>query len=148
MAVMSMLPGVLAPVRAAVASLLLPIWHANRPYSADDITVILNIAADVADGARADATLLLRLAARLCQRDLQFIRAGIQQLLWTPRPGRHRLRSNWDEAGAARSIKSKMCLHWTLRIDGGGKTSLRRPVEHGYCQLHPDQLGGLLGGNK
>ena len=57
---MPTLPGALAPVRAAVASLLLPTWHANRLYSADDIAVILNIAADVADGVRADATLLLR----------------------------------------------------------------------------------------
>ena len=56
---MRTLLGVLAPVRAVVASLLLPTWHANRLYSADDITVILNITADVADGARADATLLL-----------------------------------------------------------------------------------------
>ena len=57
---MPTLLGVLAPVRAVVASLLLPIWHANRLYNTDDIAVILNIAADIADGARADATLLLR----------------------------------------------------------------------------------------
>ena len=57
---MPTLPGVLAPVLVAVASLLLPTLHANRLYSADDIPAILNIAADVADGARADATLLLR----------------------------------------------------------------------------------------
>ena len=61
---MSTLPGVLAPVRAAMASLLLPTWYANQFYSADDITFILNIAADVADGARADATLLLRAFAK------------------------------------------------------------------------------------
>ena len=57
---MPTLPGVLAPVRAAAASLLLPTWHANQLYSADDIAIILNIAADVADSARVDATLLLR----------------------------------------------------------------------------------------
>ena len=45
---MRTLLGVLAPVRAVVASLLLPIWHANRLYNTDDIAVILNIAVDVA----------------------------------------------------------------------------------------------------
>ena len=57
---MPTLPGVLAPVRAAVASLLLSSCHANHLYSADDIVIILNSTVNVADGSRVDATLLLR----------------------------------------------------------------------------------------
>ena len=58
------LPKKLAPVRAAVASILLPQDHVSRLYSPADIASALNIAADV-DGndtinAGVDAMLLLR----------------------------------------------------------------------------------------
>ena len=57
-------PKKLAPVRAVVASILLPQDHVSRLYSAADISNTLNIAVGV-DGndvinAGVDATLLLR----------------------------------------------------------------------------------------
>ena len=58
------LPKKLAPVRAAVAPILLPQDHVSRLYSAVDISNALNIATDVdgndAINAGVDATLLLR----------------------------------------------------------------------------------------
>ena len=49
----------LVPVHAGVASLLLPSCHGNQLYCVGVIAVILNITADVADGSRVDAILLL-----------------------------------------------------------------------------------------
>ena len=58
------LPKKLAPVRAAVASILLPQDHVSHLYSAADIANALNVAADVdgndAINAGVDVTLLLR----------------------------------------------------------------------------------------
>ena len=43
-----------------MASMLLSLDHTDRLYGADDLTNALNVAADAPDGARVDATMLLR----------------------------------------------------------------------------------------
>ena len=56
---MPTLPCSLAPVRAAVASMLRSPDHAGNLYRADDVATALIIAADVTDGAAIDTTMLL-----------------------------------------------------------------------------------------
>ena len=57
---MPTLPHSLAPIWAAVASILLSPEHAQKLYGADDVAAALNIAADAFNGARVDTTMLLR----------------------------------------------------------------------------------------
>ena len=75
------LPKKLAPVRAAVASILLPQDHISRLYSAADIANALNFAADV-DGNNPQLPFLSRSADnRVLRTSYRFVTIGIAQKL-------------------------------------------------------------------
>ena len=95
---MPTLPCSLAPVRAAVASMLRSPDHAGNLYRADDVATALNIAADVTDGAAIDTTMLLRAFANeaadefILRYDEHFHCHGDGNVLYVHRkikPGRH-----------------------------------------------------------
>ena len=143
---MPTLPGVLAPVWVAVALLLLSSCHANRLYSADDISVILNIAINIADGSKVDATLLLRAFANEAANsfaleynsyfgntdrdDIVYVRIGT-------RPGR-RDAANRKSLHIGRFLsmeeaRQASVVRWNTGIADGARTSLVACLE-GICK--------------
>ena len=126
---MPTLPGVLAPVRAAVASVLRSSDHAGNLYSADDVALALNVAVDAAAGALVDVPMILRAFANeaedefILKYDEYFHCHGDGHVLYVrheANPGRHEGKKSfflladsaqWNRHGS--SPPSGFTLEWT-----------------------------------
>ena len=133
---MPTLPGVLAPVRAAVASVLRSPDHAGNLYSADDVALALNVAVDAVGGALVDVAMILRAFANkakdefVLKYDEYFHCHGDGHVLYVrheAKPGRHEGKKKLlfvGRFGSMESARLVAAVRFHIGMDDGVRARL------------------------